>query len=70
MLELAIYFTNGNVAYFKDVQNFQEYLYDEEDESQGTWIEFEYFGVTSERWRKAKFENYAGYSLTIENQIY
>ena len=52
------------------MQNFQEYLYDEEDESQGTWIEFEYFGVTSERWRKAKFENYAGYSLTIENQTY
>lgn len=65
-MELAIYFENGNVAYFKDVRNFNELDYDVEDLSLGTYIEFEYFGVASQRWRYAKFESYAGYSITID----
>lgn len=65
-MELAIYFENGHVAYFKDVENFEETPYDEDDATQGTWIEFSYFGIASQRWRFAKFEHYAGYSLTTD----
>lgn len=63
MKELAIYFENGHVAYFKNVENFQEY-YDEDLAIAG--IEFDYFGVTSQRQRHAKFEYYAGYSITTD----
>lgn len=65
-MELAIYFKNGQVAYFTDVRNFNEVAYDEDDASIGSYIEFEYFGLASQRHRYAKFECYSGYSITTD----
>lgn len=56
-MELAIYFKNGNVAYFKEVKGFEETKHE---------IKFSYFGQASQLNRLAKFliENIAGYSLS------
>lgn len=58
--ELALYFTNGQVAYFIDVRNFEE----NEDE-----IRFEYFGQASRRNRLAIFTKgtYSGISITVDS---
>lgn len=58
--ELALYFTNGQVAYFIDVRNFEE----NEDE-----IRFEYFGQASRRNRLAIFTKgtYSGISITTDS---
>ncbi|EHL13136.1 hypothetical protein HMPREF9629_00436 [Peptoanaerobacter stomatis] len=56
-MELAIYFNNGNVAYFKEVKGFEETKNE---------IKFAYFGQASQLDRQAKFliENIAGWSLS------
>ena len=58
MRELAIYFTNGHVAYFKKVKNVD--VFDDD------YLTFEYFGEASQLDRYASFErrNIAGYSLS------
>ena len=59
MKELAIYFKNGNVAYFKEVKHFFDY----EDK-----ITFSYFGQAPQLERDATFTKkaIAGYSLTTD----
>lgn len=59
-MELCIWFENGTTAYFKDVDNIS-----------GVEIgvlEFTYFGVSSEKHKRARFflEGIAGYSITTE----
>ena len=56
-MELAIYFTSGGVAYFKEVTGFEERKHE---------IVFNYFGQASQRHRRAKFsiKKVAGWSLT------
>lgn len=60
-MEIAIYFTNGNVAYFKEVSNIKE---------NNERLSFDYFGVASQKHKKAVFFNdkLAGISITKENQ--
>lgn len=57
VMELAIYFNNGAVAYFKQVKAFEEGKAE---------IKFAYFGEHSQRNRQAKFNiaTIAGWSLT------
>lgn len=56
-MEVAIYFDNGNTAYFKEVDNFNV---------EGNLMTFNYYGVASQKSKSAKFDlaKLAGYSIT------
>ena len=56
-MEVAIYFDNGHVAYFKEVSNIEE-----KEER----ISFDYFGIASQKHKRASFFNrkIAGISIT------
>lgn len=58
-MEVAIYFDNGNVAYFKEVTDLKE--------GNGV-IEFNYFGISSQKPKKAQFavEHIAGVTSSID----
>lgn len=58
-MEVAIYFYNGNVAYFKGVTDLK---------NQDGTIEFNYFGVASQKHKKAQFaqEHIAGITSSID----
>lgn len=62
-MEVAIYFDNGNTAYFHEVENFREQLDVYGSEST---IAFDYFGIASQQHKHAQFnnKNIAGYAIT------
>ncbi|MER2175506.1 MAG: hypothetical protein ABS911_12580 [Carnobacterium sp.] len=61
-MEVAIYFDNGNTAYFHKVKDFNEQL----DVDGRSTISFDYFGIASQQHKHAQFnkKNIAGYAIT------
>lgn len=63
-MEIAVYFKNGSVAYFKEVENFSK-LIGIDDEAEVS-ITFDYFGIASQQRKRAEFyiKNISGYAVT------
>lgn len=66
-MEVAIYFQNGSVAYFKEVENFSTSI-GIDDEAEVS-ITFDYFGIASQQRKRAEFyiSNISGYAVTKNN---